>query len=192
MLYVLVFERVFSFPVRSVTINGKRSDHTGGCPLQQNFSATAATHENQVRSGHGCSCFQPEGTCVFRELATVKLDRLARDLISFEDGVRRYLMHFTLLQHHTSTGLKSEPENSPTERRNKQIHSYGMRLPRAPKFASPLPVPALSSPKSEGKLDLSEKRGYREKILQQCNPFTQGSYSYVGRSLSSQCTLGIT
>lgn len=98
-------------------------------------------------------------------------------------------MHFTLL-HHTTAGLKSELENPPTKRRNEQIHSYGARLPQAPKF-SPAP-PSLSTTKSEGKLDLSEKRGYREKILQQCNPFTEGSSSYVGRSLSSQCTLGIT
>jgi hypothetical protein len=74
------------------------------------FSAPAAAHENEVSSDHGCSCFQPKGTCVFRELATVKLDRLATDLVSFEEGTGRHLMHFNLLQYHTTAaaGLKSE------------------------------------------------------------------------------------
>lgn len=135
---VPMFDRMFYFSVRSVTINGKICDHIGGYPALQKCSATTAKHENQVRSDHGCSYSQPEGTCVFRELATVKLDALARDLISFEEGMRRHLMHFTLLQRHTTAGLKSELENPPTETWNEQIHSYGMRLPRAPKFIPPL------------------------------------------------------
>lgn len=91
-------------------------------------------------------------------------------------------MHSTILCHITA-GLKSERERGG---RGGYITmaSDSHELPNSPL------LPALSSAKSEGKLDLSEKRSYREKILQQCNPFTEGSSSYAGRSLEFAMHLG--
>lgn len=93
-----------------------------GLSNAEQVSATATTTPGN-RSSHSRSCFQPEGTRVFRKLATVKL---GRDLISFEEGPNAL--------HHTVPYYRWA-EKWTGERRMGRIHNYGVRLPWAPKFA---------------------------------------------------------
>lgn len=159
--------------------------HFEVCLPLQKFSAAATTRGNRVRSNHRSSCFQLEGTCAFRKLAPAKLDRLGRDLIFFQEGMRRDLMHFTLL-YHTNAGLKSELGNTTTERRNEQIQSYGVRLPRAPKFVPSTRFYPPPNPKANWiclRNAATERKSYNNVIPLQRDPPISEFAIHLGNNL---------